>query len=313
MRVVITGGTGLIGRALARSLARDGHEVVALTRQASGRTAPPGVSLAAWDGHSGQGFASLVDGADALVNLAGENIASGPWTRARRARIRDSRLLAGQACLEAISRAARPPACLIQASAVGYYGDRGETPITEDAPPGEGFLAGVARDWEASTDAAEAMGVRWVVVRTAVVLARHGGALPRMLTPFRLGLGGPLGTGRQWFPWIHLDDEVGAIRFLLDRPGASGPFNLVAPGAVTQKDWAGTLGRVLGRPAVLRIPATLLRLALGDMGRELFLQGARVAPQRLAALGYVFRFPSLDGALADLVGAEGKRHGKRSA
>lgn len=313
MRVVITGGTGLIGRALTRSLVRDGHEVVVLTRRTSGRAPAPGVSLAHWDGRSGQSFASRLDGADALVNLAGENIASGPWTKARRARIRDSRLFAGQACLEAISRVARPPVCLVQASAVGYYGDRGDTPTTEDAPAGEGFLAAVARDWEASTAEAEAMGVRRVVVRTAVVLSAQGGALPRMRLPFRLFLGGPLGSGRQWFPWIHLADEIGAIRFLMERPAASGPFNLAAPEAVTQNDWAKALGRALWRPAALRVPAAALRLLLGDMARELFLGGVRVVPAKLAGLGYVFRFPSLSGALADLVGAEGGRHGTHSA
>jgi uncharacterized protein (TIGR01777 family) len=308
MRVVIAGGTGLIGRALTRSLVRDGHEVVVLTRRPAGPSLA-GARLASWDGRTGQSFAGHLDGIDALVNLAGENIAAGPWTRARRQRILQSRLRAGQACLEAVSRVARPPACLVQASAVGYYGDRGDGPVAEDVPAGTGFLAEVARRWEASTAEVETMGVRRVVIRTAVVLARDGGALPRMLMPYRLFLGGPLGSGRQWFPWIHLDDEVGAVRFLMERSVAGGPFNLAAPETVTQEGWARALGRALGRPSLFRVPAMVLRLALGDMARELFLGGVRVLSTRLTALGYVFRFPTLTGALADLVGAEASRHG----
>lgn len=310
MRVVIAGGTGLIGRALTRALIRDGHEVSVLTRRSSDQASAAGAALVPWDGHTGKGWAETLDGADSLVNLAGENIASGVWTRARKARILDSRLAAGQACLEAISRVERRPASLIQASAVGYYGDRGEAFLTEDAAPGRGFLADVANRWEVSTVEAETMGVRRVVVRTAVVLTRAGGALPRMLPPFRLGLGGPLGSGRQYFPWIHMADEVGAIRFLLERPEAKGAFNLAAPETVTQTDWAKALGRALGRSAKLRLPATLLSLVLGDMGRELFLSGARVVPQKLLDLGYTFRFPALSDALRDLfANQEAAHHG----
>ncbi|MGD9608892.1 MAG: TIGR01777 family oxidoreductase [Desulfovibrionaceae bacterium] len=305
MRVVIAGGTGLIGRALTRALIRDGHAVAVLTRRPTGRMADSGATLVPWDGRTGKGWVPALDGADSLVNLAGENIASGLWTRSRKARILDSRLAAGQACLEAISRVERRPASLIQASAVGYYGDRGETALTEDAAPGRGFLADVASRWEASTAEAENMGVRRVVVRTAVVLARKGGALPRMLPAFRLGLGGPLGSGRQYFPWIHLADEVGAIRFLMAQPGASGVFNLAAPETVTQRDWARALGRAVGRPAWLPLPATLLRLALGAMGQELFLSGARVVPRKLLDLGFGFHFPNLVGALRDLCAKRG--------
>jgi uncharacterized protein len=309
MRVLIAGGTGLIGRALTRSLVRDGHEVTVLTRRSSGRESASGANFVAWDGRTGKGWAKALDGADSLVNLAGENIASGPWTRARRARILDSRLGAGQACLEAISRVERHPACLIQASAVGYYGDRGEVALTEDAAPGQGFLAGVAGRWEASTAEAETMGVRRVVLRTAVVLSGDDGALPRLLPAFRLGLGGPLGSGRQFFPWIHLADEVGAIRFLLERPEATGPYNLAAPEALTQADWAKALGRVLGRPARMRLPALAIRLALGEMGRELFLGSARVVPHRLLEAGYGFRFPTLEAALQDLLAGAGAGRG----
>jgi len=302
MRVVIAGGSGFLGRALTRSLVQDGHTAVVLTRRA-GRAADDGVDFVMWDGCTGSPWADALDGADALVNLAGENIANGLWTKARRRGILESRLLAGQACLEAIEHVQRPPRVLLQASAVGYYGDRGDTVLDEDAPAGSGFLADVAQHWEASTAAAETMGVRRVILRTAVVLGRDGGALPRMLTPFRYSLGGPLGSGRQWFPWIHLADAIGAMRWLMECPDVSGPFNLVAPGTVTQRTWAEALAMSLGRPARLRVPATLLRLALGAMGRELFLASARVLPRRLLETGYAFRFPSLSDALADLLHA----------
>lgn len=309
MRVVIAGGTGFLGQRLTRSLVRDGHEVVVLTRRSATGAPPAGVRYALWDGRTGRAWAAHLDGADALVNLAGENIAAGPWTRARRQSILESRLLAGQACLEALAETGRRPAMLLQASAVGYYGDRGDTVLDEDAPAGQGFLAEVASRWEASTAVAETLGVRRAVIRTAVVLGRDGGALPRMLTPFRLFLGGPLGSGRQWFSWIHLDDAVGAMRFLLECPEASGPFNLAAPGGVTQQEWAETLGRMLGRPAWLRVPALALGLTPGGMGRELFLSSDRVVPRRLIAQGYTFRFPSVTSALADLLGQGKSSHG----
>ncbi|MEA4857356.1 MAG: TIGR01777 family oxidoreductase [Solidesulfovibrio sp.] len=305
MRVVIAGGTGFIGRALVRSLTDDGHEAVVLSRTASGHRSRPGVTFAPFDGRTATGWGHLLDGAGALVNLAGENIASGYWTRARKGRLRDSRLFAGQAVMEALSGVAAPPAVLVQGSATGYYGDRGELPTDESAPCGQGFLAGLARDWEASTAGAEALGIRRVVARTAVVLGAGGGALPRMLAPYRYFLGGPLGSGRQYFPWIHLHDEVAAIRFLLDEPRASGPFNLAAPGAVSQDELAGALGRALGRPSFLRVPEAALRLLLGEMGRELFLSGVRAVPAKLSALGFVFRHPSLGAALADLLAGAG--------
>lgn len=303
MRVVITGGTGFIGRQLTQSLTASGHTVVVLTRSPSGRPATDSVRYAKWDGRSGSAWAQHLDGADAVVNLAGENIADGLWTKDRRQRILESRLLAGQACLEALHQVRRLPTVFVQASAVGYYGDRDDIILGEEAPPGTGFLAEVAERWEASTAPVETMGVRRVIIRTAVVLGRQGGAFPRMLPPFRWYLGGPLGSGQQWFPWIHVQDEVGAIRWLMECPGLSGPFNLVAPGIVTQSTWAEALGFSLGRPARLRVPVWFLRLALGAMAKELFLASARVVPGRLLESGYVFRFPSLSDALADLLHA----------
>jgi uncharacterized protein (TIGR01777 family) len=301
MRVVILGGSGFIGRALTRSLAGDGHEVVIVSRGAP-RAAGGGVSFAPFDGRSGAGWRESLDGADALVNLAGENIASGYWTAGRKRRILDSRLAAGRAVMDALASVTARPRVLVQGSATGYYGDRGDAPAAEDAPAGRGFLAEVAAQWEASTAGAEALGVRRAVARTAVVLDGRGGALPRMLAPYRFFVGGPLGSGNQWFPWIHLTDEVRAIRFLLECPEAQGPYNLAAPGAVTQKELAEALGRALSRPAWLRAPETALRLVLGEMAQELFLNGVRAVPERLARLGFSFRFPTLNAALADVLG-----------
>ncbi|KHK04196.1 TIGR01777 family oxidoreductase [Desulfovibrio sp. TomC] len=308
MRVVILGGSGFIGRALTRSLVGDGHEVVVVSRRGGNRPPAGGVVFAPFDGKSGQGWAHHLEGAFALVNLAGENIASGYWTKARKARILNSRVAAGRAVMDALGRVDAKPAALLQGSAVGYYGDRGEVLTVEDAPRGRGFLADVAGEWEASTAVASALGVRRVLLRTAVVLGRGGGALPRMLAPYRFFLGGPLGSGRQWFPWIHLDDEVRAIRFLLEREEAVGPYNLAAPEAVTQEDLAAAIGKALARPSRLRIPETVLRLALGQMAQELFLQGARIVPHELLRLGFSFRFPTLAAALDDILGGPDAPH-----
>ncbi|OLN29214.1 Cell division inhibitor [Desulfovibrio sp. DV] len=308
MRVVILGGSGFIGRALTHSLVGEGHEVVVVSRSGGNRRPAGGVVFAPFDGKSGQGFAHHLDGAFALVNLAGENIASGYWTEARKARILESRLAAGRAVMDALARVERRPSVLLQGSAVGYYGDTGEAPAAEDAPRGSGFLADVAGQWEASTAAATTLGLRRVVLRTAVVLGRDGGALPRMLLPYRFFLGGPLGSGRQWFPWVHLDDEVRAIRFLLECEEASGPYNLAAPDALTQNDLAAALGHALDRPARLRLPETVLRLTLGQMGRELFLQSARIVPEKLLRLGFSFRFPTIAAALADILSGPDASH-----
>ena len=309
MKAVIAGGTGFIGRALVRSLTGDGHEVVVLSRRPSGNPPAPGVTYAPFDGATGDGWLRHLDGAAVLVNLVGENIAAGYWTAARKARLRQSRLDAGAAVMDALRRAADPPPVLVQGSATGFYGDRGEALVDEAAPAGTGFLAELARDWEASTAGAEALGLRRAVARTAVVLGAGGGALPRMLAPYRFFLGGPLGPGTQYFPWIHLADEVAAIRLLMEHPQASGPFNLAAPGAITQDGLARALGRALGRPAVLRAPTLLLRLALGEMAQELFLNGVRAVPAKLAQLGFVFRFPDIGTALADILRAGGRSHG----
>lgn len=300
-RVLITGGTGLIGRVLSAGLAGDGYEVVVLSRSpARAGGLPAGVRAERWDARTPQGWGVLADGAWAVVNLAGEGIAAGRWTAERKRRIRDSRLDAGRAVVEAIAAARTKPAVVVQASGVGYYGPRGEDVVSEDAPPGQDYLARLAVEWEAATAAVESMGVRRVLVRTGIVLTSNGGALPRMMLPFRLFAGGRLGSGRQWLPWIHLADEVGAMRFLMENEKASGPFNFTAPHPVTNADFARSLGRGMGRPAVVPAPGWLLRVVLGEMAGML-LAGQKALPFRLTQMGYGFRFAEVPAALEDIL------------
>jgi uncharacterized protein (TIGR01777 family) len=301
MRVVITGGSGLIGRALARELGGAGHDVVVLTRD-PGRAGnlPPGVRAARWDGKTSAGWGSLLEADTAIVHLAGESISEGRWTAEKKRRIRESRVASGAAVLAAIREAREKPQVLLQGSAVGYYGGHGDEIVRDDAPPGTGFLSDVCVEWETSTAEAEALGVRRPLLRTGIVLAREGGALPAMSLPFKMMIGGPIGDGRQWFPWIHLEDEVGAIRFLLEREDARGPFNLTAPAPVTNRELTRALGRVMSRPSFLPAPGFALRLALGEMA-DMLLQGQRAVPSRLLELGYVFRWPDLEPALRDLI------------
>ena len=308
MRAIILGGTGFIGRALSRLLVGQGHEVVVPSRRPDKIPAllGPRVQGAPFDGVSGAGWAGFITPDTALVNLAGENIADGRWTPDQKRRILDSRLDAGAAVMDALRQAGVRPGVLVQASAVGYYGPHGTESVGEEAPAGANFLAQVAGRWEASTLGAEALGVRRVIVRTSMVLGR-GGALAKMLPPFRWGLGGPLGAGRQMLPWIHLDDEAGAIDFLMRTPGLSGPFNLAAPEAVDSRGFARALGRNLGRPAVLPVPGLALRLLLGQLAEEVLLSGVRAEPTRLLAAGYAFRHPTLAGALAQILGQNGHR------
>ena len=314
MRVIILGGTGFIGSALCRELRDDGHEIVVLSRRPSkvADIFTRGVIGLQWDGRTGDNWCHLVEDGSAVVNLAGENIADGRWTEEKRERIQASRIHAGQSVMDGLRRAPGTPAVLIQASATGFYGP-GDAPADENAPAGNGFLAETAALWEESTAGVEALGVRRCVVRTSMVLG-DGGALERMLPPFRLFLGGPVGDGTQPVPWIHLADEVGAIRFLMDSPRASGPYNLVAPDAVDFTAFARTLGRVLHRPSWLRVPGFALRALFGQMADELLLAGRPVRPTRLLEAGYAFRHPELAETLAAVLApGNGAEHVARRA
>lgn len=302
MRVIITGGSGLIGRALSADMAAGGHEIILLSRNPDRVTGlPDGVRATRWDGHSAEGWAHLADGAGAIVNLAGESIAAGRWTPERKRRIRDSRVNAGKAVVEAVQAAASKPGVVIQSSGIGYYGPHGDEEITEKERVGSDFLSQVCIDWEASTAPLDEMGLRRPVIRTGVVLSAHGGALPRMLLPFKLFAGGPLGGGRQWFPWIHIADEVGAIRFLIEHPQATGPFNLSAPNPLTNAQFSRVTGHVMGRPAFMPTPGFALRLLFGEMATVL-LDGQRAVPQRLLELGFGFQFSEAETALRDVLG-----------
>lgn len=302
-RIVITGGSGLIGGALVRDLAAAGDEVVVLSRDPERRAARvPGARLVVWlDGGEG-GWRAELDGAFAVVHLAGDNIGAGRWTARKKARVLDSRVRSGSAVAAAIAAARRPPQVLIQASAVGYYGPHGDETLTEASPTGHDFLAEVCRRAEASTGAVEACGVRRVVVRTGIVLSAGGGVLPRFLLPYRCFVGGRMGSGRQWMSWIHLTDEVAAIRFALECDRLSGPLNLTAPRPERNADFGRTLGRVLRRPSSLPAPAFALRWALGEMA-TLVLDGQKAMPDRLLAAGFAFRFVALEPALRDLLAA----------
>lgn len=300
MNILMTGGTGLIGSALTRALLADGHTVSILTRSPERAQASlPGARLVKWDGSSAHGWEGLVEDSEVVINLAGESLASGRWSDERKARLSSSRLQAGKALAEAIAQAAQRPRLLIQSSAVGYYGTSQLAELDESSPAGNDFLAHICLEWEASTQAVEAMGVRRAIIRTGVVLSRAGGALPQMVLPFRLMAGGPLGNGKQWVSWIHLNDEVGAIRFLASHPDVSGVYNLTAPNPLTNADFGRILGRTLHRPYWLPAPAFALKLLLGEMS-TLVLDGQKVLPRRLLDSGYVFTFSRLEDALNDL-------------
>lgn len=307
MRILVTGGSGLIGRALLPLLTDDGHEVVVLSRSPGEVTGlPAGARAVGWDAETPEGWSELVDGDTGIVHLAGENVASGRWTEEKKRRIRDSRVRSSRAVKAAIERSAlgeakERPRFLVQASAVGYYGDRDDERLTEDSDPGDDFLARVSLEWEGATEGVEELGVRRVLIRTGVVLAEDEGALPKMALPFKLFIGGPLGDGSQYVPWIHLDDEVAAIRFLIAREDASGPFNLAAPTPVTNRELSKAIASALGRPCLFGLPKTVLHLTMGEMA-EMLLASQRVLPERLERAGFEFAYPRVEPALDDLLG-----------
>ncbi len=301
--MLVTGGTGLIGGRLVAALARDGVDVRVLTRspEAAGASLPTGARAVGWDGTDPP--ADALAGAAAAVHLAGEPLFAGPLVGSRRRRVVDSRVESTRALVRRLSELpeGERPGTLVSGSAVGFYGDRGEQELTEDAPAGTGFLADLCRSWEASALPAQELGVRVVTLRTGVALAREGGALPRMALPFRFGLGGRLGSGRQWLPWIHVEDLVDLIRACLGDERYAGPVNGVSPEPVRNEEFTRALAGVLRRPALLRVPAFALRTALGDLAGEL-LGSRRVLPARAAERGFAFREPEVAGALARELG-----------
>jgi uncharacterized protein len=305
MRVAVTGGTGLIGSALIRALQSRGDEVVALTRDADRARTVLGdqLDLRSWPApEQAPPPAEALEGAGAVVHLLGEPVAQ-RWSEAAKREIRDSRVLATRSLVAVLTAlpAERRPKLLVSQSATGYYGARGEEPLDESADPGDDFLAGVTVAWEREALAAQPA-MRVAVTRTGVVLSPSGGALAKMLPPFRLGVGGPVAGGRQYVPWIHLDDVVGGLLHCVDQPAASGPINLTAPNPVTNAELSRTLGRVLHRPAVLPVPGAALRLMYGEMA-FIVMTGQRVIPARLQELAYSFRYTELEPALRDVLDA----------
>lgn len=309
MNILLTGGTGLIGLALTAELVVKGHHVTILSRSPKAhREEMPGVEMVEWDGRTAEGWGHLIETSDAVVNLAGASIAGAGlvniftqhWNEARKQRIRQSRRYVGQAVVQAVEAAKNKPRVLVQASAVGYYGPRSSEDVAEDSPPGDDFLAQVCVDWEDSTRAVEAMGVRRVIIRTGLVLSDEGGILPVMLLPFRLFVGGPIGSGRQAIPWIHIQDEVKAIVFLLENEAAQGAYNLSAPNPVTNAQFGKIAGKVLRRPSLIPVPSLALKLLLGEKA-TLVLDGQRAVPSKLTEAGYGFTYVELESALWDLV------------
>ena len=298
MNVLITGGTGLIGRALTRSLLADGHKVWTLTRSPERAVLPLGVTAVGWDGRTAQGWGGLVNEMDAIVNLAGYSLASWPWTEARKQTFWNSRVWAGQAVTEAVQAASKRPKVLVQSSGVNHYGLSGAT-AAESTPPGSDFLARLTVAWEFSTQPVEEMGVRRAVIRTAVVLSRENVILKLLALPAQLFVGGRLGGGKQALPWIHIADHIRAIRFLLDHDSAHGNYNLVAPQPTTNAEFLRTMASVLHRPYWFHVPAFLMKIPLGEMS-VMVLDGRPVAPQRLQEAGFRFKYPILELALKEL-------------
>ncbi|NOZ77722.1 MAG: TIGR01777 family protein [Acidobacteria bacterium] len=293
MRVVISGASGFVGSWLIPDLLSRGIEVVRLVR---GKTAPGGGGEASWDPSSGRLDPAILDGADVIVNLSGRNIASRRWTAAVKRELWESRIASTRTLVRAIHACSTPPALMISASATGVYGARDEIPVPEDAPAGSGFLPSLVRAWEQEAAGAAAAGTRVVMLRFGMIVGR-GGALARMLPAFRLGLGGPVGNGRQTWPWIAMEDVLGVIERAMADPALEGPINAVAPQEVSSREFARTLGRILGRPAILPVPAWMIRVVLGEMGSALLLDGVHVKPARLLDSGYTFRVPNLASAI----------------
>jgi uncharacterized protein (TIGR01777 family) len=298
MKIIVTGSTGLVGSALVRSLLAEGHEVTRMVRGDSQTFRAPGTAAVRWNPEQGTIDAAELEGHDAAVHLAGEPVAGGRWTDEKKRRILDSRVKSTKLLAETLAGLREKPKVLVSASAIGFYGNRGGEVLHEESASGEDFLSEVCREWEKAALPASQAGIRVVHLRIGIVLSPDGGALAQMLTPFKLGIGGRIGSGSQYMSWIALDDVVGIIKHALDDEQVRGPVNTVAPHPATNDEFTKALGRALNRPALLPMPAFALRLALGrEMADALLLGGARVEPARLKATGYRFLYPELEGAL----------------
>jgi uncharacterized protein (TIGR01777 family) len=305
MKIVIAGGTGFLGRPLTERLLRDSNTVVVLSRTPSKTQFARNVNivLEEWDGRNVGSWQKHIEGSDAVVNLAGDSIGGSRWTSSQKRRILDSRVNATRALVDAIAGARRKPRVLVNASAVGYYGNVESGEVTEEYAKGKDFLAGVVDRWEAEARRAENHGVRAVMLRCGIVLARDGGALKRFLLPFNLFVGGPLGSGRQWLPWVHRDDAIAAYLFAIQNSGLSGPVNVAAPESATMKQFCSALGRAMRRPSWATVPAFALRIALGEMA-TIVLTGQNVVPTRLVGAGFTFQYPRLAEAFGAIFSRE---------
>jgi uncharacterized protein (TIGR01777 family) len=301
MKVLITGSSGLIGSALVPFLTSEGNSITRLLRSPASSKGSGGSEIV-WNPGGPSAASSKLEGFDAVIHLAGENIAEGRWTEAKKARIRESRTKPTRALSEALAKLSNPPRTLVSASAVGFYGHRGDEILREGSAPGSGYLPEVCLGWEGATASAVQKGIRVVHLRFGVVLATTGGALAKMLPPFRMGVGGKVGDGKQYMSWIALDDVMGAIHHVLITDRLIGPVNAVAPNPVTNSEFTKTLGRVLSRPTLFPVPAAAARIAFGEMADAVLLASARVIPARLVETGYQFRYPELEGALRHLLG-----------
>ncbi|MGD1043864.1 MAG: TIGR01777 family oxidoreductase [Bacteroidota bacterium] len=302
MKVIIAGGSGLVGRKLIEELLRGQHVVTMLSRRPE-RTEKifPRATIKFWDAKTNDGLTDVLEGADAVINLTGESIAAKRWTHIQKERILSSRIESTQALVDAIKQTKRKPSVLLNASAVGYYGNVPESEVTEASPRGAGFLADVCALWEVEALKVREFGVRVVLLRTGIVLDKNGSALQKLLLPFRLFIGGPLGSGKQWFPWIHLQDEVRAILFAMENEHITGSINLAAPESVRMMEFCRKLGKILHRPSWVHVPAFVLKCALGEMAEPLLLDGQKVIPQKLIDARFEFQFPKLEDALRDLL------------
>jgi uncharacterized protein (TIGR01777 family) len=302
MRILVSGSTGFLGTALVKTLEEQGHTVVRLVRPATAPKEVAGVhsQAVAWDPVAGLFDAAGAEGAEALIHLAGASIAGGRWNASRKELLRTSRIDATRNLMGALAKLQRPPRVIVAASAVGYYGSRGDETLTEESTPGNDLLAGLCREWEAETARGAEFGARVVSMRFGIVLAAHGGALGQMALPFKLGAGGRLGDGRQWMSWLTLREAVSIIQFALATSGLAGPVNAVTPNPVQNKEFTSVLAKTLHRPALFPAPAFALRLALGEMADALLLGSQKVMPSKLAAAGYPFLQPNLASALAEV-------------